>query len=424
MPTAPQRLDDRLYFLDWIRIVAFLVLILYHTGMYYVTWDWHVKSPDASHAIEPLMILSAPWRLGLLFMISGVATAFMLGKLRVGQLLAQRSWRLLVPLLFGMLVIVPPQAYFEVVEKVAYQGGYGAFMHLYVTSYKGFCRGDDCLAMPTWNHLWFVAYLWVYTMVFGALALLVGSRFNTWSDALGRVLTGWKLLVLPVAALAMARFALADHFPSTHALAGDWYNHAQYFLLFVTGALLATQARVWAEADRLRWTSLGLWLASWAVLVVCYSMPEALMNDPAMAPWRVLIRLMYCLCQWAPVLAVCGFAHRHIKGDSAQRRYLTEAVFPVYILHQTLIVTMAHWLKPVKLAPAVEGAVLVTLTLTISFGVFELVRRVAVLRPLFGLGQRRAPAVQAYAGGAPWSTAMSAAMSAATSAATPASTRA
>jgi len=424
MPTAPQRLDDRLYFLDWIRIVAFLVLILYHTGMYYVTWDWHVKSPDASHAIEPLMILSAPWRLGLLFMISGVATAFMLGKLRVGKLLAQRSWRLLVPLLFGMLVIVPPQAYFEVVEKVAYQGGYDEFMHLYVTSYKGFCRGDDCLAMPTWNHLWFVAYLWVYTMVFGALALLVGSRFNTWSDALGRVLTGWKLLVLPVAALAVARFALADHFPSTHALAGDWYNHAQYFLLFVTGALLATQARVWAEADRLRWTSLGLWLASWAVLVVCYSMPEALMNDPAMAPWRVLIRLMYCLCQWAPVLAVCGFAHRHIKGDSAQRRYLTEAVFPVYILHQTLIVTMAHWLKPVKLAPAVEGAVLVTLTLTISFGVFELVRRVAVLRPLFGLGQRRAPAVQAYAGGAPWSTAMSAAMSAATSAATPASTRA
>ena len=55
---------QRLYFLDWIRIIAFLVLILYHTGMYYVSWDWHVKSADAGHAIEPLMILSAPWRLG------------------------------------------------------------------------------------------------------------------------------------------------------------------------------------------------------------------------------------------------------------------------------------------------------------------------------------------------------------------------
>jgi peptidoglycan/LPS O-acetylase OafA/YrhL len=433
--TTHHRPDHRLYFLDWIRIVAFLVLILYHTGMYYVTWDWHVKSPDAGHAIEPLMILSAPWRLGLLFMISGVATAFMLGKLPVGKLLAQRSWRLLVPLVFGMLVIVPPQAYFEVVEKVAYQGSYGEFMRLYMTGYNGFCRGDDCLAMPTWNHLWFVAYLWTYTMVFGALAWLAGNRCNSWSDALGRLLTGWKIIVVPVVALAVARFALADHFPSSHALAGDWYNHAQYFFLFVTGALLATQARFWSEADRLRWTSLGLWLASWAILVVCYSMPEAMMNDPAMTPWRVLIRLVYCLSQWAPVLAVCGFAHRHISGDSAPRRYLTEAVFPVYILHQTLIVTMAHWLKPVKLAPAVEGVVLVTLTLTISFGVFELVRRVAVLRPLFGLGRQRAPTIHGYAGGAPWSPpaqpawrnacdASCDAASAATSAATPATTRA
>ena len=97
--------------------------------------------------------------------------------------------------------------------------------------------------------------------------------------------------------------------------------------------------------------------------------------------------MVYCLCQWAPVLAVCGFAHRHIKGDSAQRRYLTEAVFPVYIVHQTLIVTMAHWLKPVKLGPVAEGAVLVILTVAISFAVFELVRRVALLRPLFGLGK-------------------------------------
>ena len=89
---------NRLYFLDWIRIFAFFVLILYHTGMYYVTWDWHVKSPDTSHAIEPLMMLSSPWRLGLLFMISGVASTFMLKSIRVGTLLKQRSWRLLVPL--------------------------------------------------------------------------------------------------------------------------------------------------------------------------------------------------------------------------------------------------------------------------------------------------------------------------------------
>ncbi|NGZ87252.1 acyltransferase family protein [Duganella aceris] len=379
--------NNRLYFLDWIRIFAFFVLIFYHTGMYYVSWDWHVKSPYASTAIEPLMILSSPWRLGLLFMISGVATAFMLKKMRVGALLKQRSWRLLVPLVFGMLVIVPPQAYFEVVEKVAYQGGYGEFMRLYVSGYHGFCRGDDCLSMPTWNHLWFVIYLWAYTMIIGGVAWAMGGALlQACADALGRQLTGWKIIVLPTIVLAIARFALADSFPSTHNLTRDWYNHAQYFSLFVLGVMLATQNGFWAKVDGLRWTSLGLWLASWAMVVIYWSIPETMLTTDV-AQWKPLLRMVYCLGQWAPILAICGFGHRHLAFDSAKRRYLTEAVFPVYILHQTLIVSMAHWLKPLKLAPGTEGALLIVLTFSISFGVFEVVRRVAVLRPLFGLGR-------------------------------------
>jgi surface polysaccharide O-acyltransferase-like enzyme len=378
--------NNRLYYFDWIRIFAFCVLILYHTGMYYVTWDWHVKSPFASHDIEPLMILSSPWRLGLLFMISGVATAFMLKKIQVGALLKQRSWRLLVPLLFGMFVIVPPQAYFEVVEKVAYHGGYGEFMRLYLARYHGFCRGDDCLIMPTWNHLWFVAYLWVYTMLGGLIVWLLGARFNAASNAVGRLLSGWRIVVLPVVVLAVARFALADRFESTHALVDDWYNHAQYFFLFALGALLAMQTQFWAKVEALRFTSLGLWLASWALIVCYWSIPEALAGTPEVTQWKPVFRTIYCLCQWAPILTVCGFGHRHLNFDSAKRRYLTEAVFPVYILHQTLIVTMAHWMKPIKLAPSIEGVFLIVLTFAISFGVFEVVRRIAVLRPLFGLG--------------------------------------
>jgi glucan biosynthesis protein C len=376
-----------LYFLDWIRIFAFFVLIFYHTGMYYVTWGWHVKSPHASDALEPLMILSSPWRLGLLFMISGVATAFMLKKIRVGALLKQRSWRLLVPLVFGMLVIVPPQSYFEVVEKIGYQGSYADFMKLYVAGYKGFCDKDGCLSLPTWNHLWFVIYLWAYTMAIGAIAWLAGGRMQGWSAALGRMLTGWKIIVVPVIALAVFRFALADRFPATHGLTNDWYNHAEYFFLFVMGVLLAMQNGFWAGVDKLRWTSLGLWLCSWAVIVCYYSIPEAQAATPAFAVWKPVLRMIYCLCQWTPILTVCGFGHRHLNFDSAKRRYLTETVFPVYILHQTLIVSMAHWLKPVKLAPGTEGAILIVLTFGISFGVFEIVRRVAVLRPLFGLGR-------------------------------------
>jgi surface polysaccharide O-acyltransferase-like enzyme len=380
--------NQRLYFLDWIRIFAFFVLIFYHTGMYYVTWDWHVKSPYASDSIEPLMLLSSPWRLGLLFMISGVATSFMLKKVRVGALLKQRSWRLLVPLVFGMLVIVPPQSYFEVVEKLNYAGSYLNFMRLYIQGYHGFCKDGHCLDLPTWNHLWFVVYLWAYTMVIGAIAVLAGAaRLQSWSDKLGRLLNGWKIIVLPVLVLFIVRYALVESFPATHALVNDWYNHAHYFFLFMMGAMLAMQNGFWANVDKLRWTSLALWLGSWAVVTCLHLMPESMGDLPLVAQLKPVWRLVFCIGQWAPIMAICGFGHRHLAFDSAKRRYLTEAVFPVYILHQTLIVGMAHTLKPVKMAPGVEGAVLIVLTFVLSFGIFEVVRRVAVLRPLFGLGK-------------------------------------
>jgi len=374
----------RLYFLDWVRILAFFVLILYHVGMYYVSWDWHVKSPHASDAIEPLMMLSSPWRLGLLFLISGVASRFMVDRIATSRFLRQRSLRLLVPLLFGMFVIVPPQPYLEVVEKVAYLGSYAEFMQLYVSAYGGFCRGTDCLDMPTWNHLWFVANLWIYTVVFGTLVALLGTRFETLSQRLATLLTGWKIIALPVAVLGLARLALLS--PTTHGLVDDWYIHANYFTLFLIGALLARQHVFWQRLDAVRWTSLGIALACWATLIVYFSLPEDLLKSSAIGPWRDAQHVVYALCSWTAMTAVCGFAHRHLQFDSAKRRYLTEAVFPVYILHQTLIVTLAHAMKPARLAPAIEGPVLIVLTICISFGVFEIVRRFRPLRPLFGLG--------------------------------------
>jgi len=390
MPQQASRQPTRLFFLDWVRIIAFFVLIVYHVGMYYVTWDWHVKSVDASTAAEPLMLLSSPWRLGLLFMVAGVASSYMLARTRVRSFLGQRSVRLLVPLVFGMLVIVPPQSYLEVVEKVAYAGSYSEFMGLYLTGYGGFCR-EDCLIMPTWNHLWFVAYLWVYTLVLGALvAAMGGARFDALAARAGALLTGWKIVLVPAAVLALARIVLASRYPTTHALVGDWFNHATYGFLFVLGALLGRTPQFWPRLDALRWPALGLAVIGWSALVVWNMLPDAAVPAGQVEAWRLLIRGMVALFAWCAILAVCGFARRHLDVDGPARRYLTDAVFPVYIVHQTLIVVMAHAFKPVRLATGVEALMLIALTVTSSFGIYEAVRRIAVLRPLFGLGPQRA----------------------------------
>jgi glucan biosynthesis protein C len=378
---------SRLYFLDWVRIFAFMVLIVYHVGMYYVSEDWHVKSPFASTAIEPFMMLSSPWRLGLLFLISGVASSFMVGKISAGRFMRQRSWRLLVPLVFGMLVIVPPQPYFEVIEKLAYEGSYLDFMRLYVSGYGGFCRKTGCLDLPTWNHLWFVAYLWVYTLLFGTIIMLLGARFEAAAKKVASWLTGWKLIALPVAMLAAPRILLLSAFPATHDLVNDWYYHTLYLTLFILGAMLARQAGVWQRMDGMRWAALGIALSCWGALNVYFSLPESVTLNPNFHEFRMLMRVVYSLCAWCAIVAVCGFAHRHLNHDSAKRRYLTEAVFPVYILHQSLIVSMAHSIKPANLAPVTESLILIVLTLCISLGIFEVVRRVAILRPLFGLGK-------------------------------------
>jgi hypothetical protein len=376
--------NTRLYFLDWVRVIAFFILILYHVGMYYVTWGWHVKSPYASDALEPYMMLSSPWRLALLFMVAGVASSFMAARMKAGRFVGQRSRRLLLPLVFGMLVIVPPQSYCEVVEKLGYTGSYAGFMRQYLGAYHGFCKDGSCLILPTWNHLWFVAYLWVYTLVLGALLPLLAARFDRMAARLDRLLAGWRLLVLPAAVLALARIALKDRYPETHALLGDWFNHATYFFLFALGAMLARVPQVWPRFEALRWHGLGIALTCWAALMVWSAIPDdaAVPNLPA---WLLVVRAIYALCTWSAIVAACGFAHRHLQFDSPARRYLTEAVFPVYIVHQTLIVTLVHALKPVHRSPGIEGVMLVVLTLCLSFGAFEVVRRIALLRPLFGL---------------------------------------
>lgn len=387
---------DRRYDLDAVRVAAFGLLVLYHVGMYYVSWDWHVKSPQAGPALEPLMLLTAPWRLSLLFLVSGAATAFMFGRKRDGFLRA-RSWRLLLPLAFGMLVVVPPQAYYEVVEKLpgGYHDGYPAFYRLYLQGYDGFCRDGDCLTLPTWNHLWFLAYLWVYTLPVVLLARALPERARTALACLrDRAFGGIGLLLWPILWLGLARVLLLDRFGSTHALVDDVYNHVQYLPVFALGFAIARAEAVWDNVRRLRWPALGLAVGAYAGLMVYYGLHDE--QNPPTELLRHAMRLVWGAMQWSAIVAVLGFARGWVRGPSRVLNYLTPAVYPVYILHQTVIVVLAHNIKPLALAPAIEGLLLVVVTFGLCFAAYEAIRRVKPLRPLFGLPAqaRSAPAAR------------------------------
>jgi glucan biosynthesis protein C len=389
-------LGERRFDLDWVRISAFMLLILYHVGMYYVTWDWHVKSPHASAAIEPLMQLTSPWRLSLLFLVSGVATAYLLSRQGAKNFLGGRSYRLLLPLIFGMLIIVPPQSYLEVVEKLNYPGGYADFYRLYISGFHGFCRDTDCLRLPTWNHLWFVVYLWVYTVVLYAVLRVFPRVIAALRSLAERSLAGPGILLLPIAYLCAIRILFAARFPANHALVGDWYNHALYFGIFVLGFALAGTRAPWPALERMRWPALGLAILGWALICAYFGYTADATESPPEAV-RILMRAVYGAQQWLAIAAVLGFARRHLSFDSPARRYLTTAIFPVYILHQTVIVVTAHALKPANLYPPVEALLLVLVTLSACFLSYELIRRIRPLQPLFGLAREPRIAIQARA---------------------------
>jgi len=372
---APVRRVD----LDWVRIGAFGLLILYHVGMFYVPWNWHIKSAQPVTALEPLMLALNPWRLALLFLVSGVATRFMLRKTPAGALLRSRTSRLLVPLIFGMLVIVPPQAYIQIVEALGYPGG---FIDFYLKHYFAlgtqFCP-KPCIILPTWNHLWFVAYLWVYTMALGLVVALVPAIANRIERWLAPRLSGVLLLIVPSLLFGIFRLTLLPHFPSTHALFGDWYNHALFAGVFLLGFLLAHAASFWDALERQRWVALIL-------AVACYALWLSLrpLRDGGL-PVRLGIGFAYGFYQWLAIVVVLGFARRWLTRDSAVRRYLTDAIFPYYIVHQTAIIMIAHGLRGSGISTGAEAASIVGGTAAACVATFEIVRRVAWLRPLFGL---------------------------------------
>jgi len=373
---------DRRPDLDWIRVIAFGLLILYHVGMFYVPWDWHVKSPRPVAWLEPVMLLTNPWRLTLLFLVSGAATRFMADKMSAGGLARARIARLLPPLAFAMLVIVPPQTYAQVVEQFGFTGSFAAFYARYITASGGWVGPHGPLITPTWNHMWFVAYLLVYSLILAALLVPLRGRVGALQAGLERALAGPGLLLWPVVWLALIRLVLAPRFPVTHALVDDVYEHALSLPAFVFGFLMARSEILRAGFVAWRRPALGLAIVSYALFAgFAWVWRE---TEPPVA-LRAAGGVVYALDQWAFIAAALGYGARYLTRGGPVLRYLTLGVFPFYIVHQTVIVVVGQRLARLGLPQGLEALVLVAVTFAACFASYEVVRRVGVLRPLFGL---------------------------------------
>lgn len=393
--SPPAAAPSRRYDLDWLRILAFALLVFYHVGMFYVPWGWHVKSVHAGPGAEPLMMLVNPWRLSLLFFISGVAFAFLHKKLGAAQFARVRVLRLMPVIIFGMVVVVMPQTYFQLREMGEIEPGILAFWPRYLTGWE--IAGIE---VPTWNHLWYVVYLLVYAVVLAPLLPLLNAFgrgparifARAWESRFGPVL----LVLLGFIPLMLWRVALVPHFETTHNLVHDWANHVISFTFVLYGVYAARSESFWRCVDRALPLTFGLAVILGAILTPVWMNFEPLLDQPV-ALWAARAgRVAYA---WVVILALLGLARRFLNHDSPVRRYLTEAIFPVYVLHQTITVSAGYALTRTGLDVWTEFTALTVITFAGSFAGFEIIRRIAILRPLFGLKrQTRRPAADLRSG--------------------------
>jgi glucan biosynthesis protein C len=383
--------DNRRYDLDWLRTLAFGLLILYHIGMYYVAdWGWHIKSDTTSEVLQNLMILTNPWRMSLLFFISAMALALAQQRSSRLSLFGLRSNRLLIPLLCGMFIVVVPQVYFEALSQQLIEPGFIKFWWQYINPNTALLpEHHSPIGLLTWNHLWFLPYLWCYSV----LVLLGAPLLNTLARLL-KPLPGSIALLLVMAALIAAWWLLKQAYPSSHALVDDWYNHGKYFVVFIAGYLFALQGNWWLKviAHR-RWFMLAAILGYCLIIAdrngLFDSIPASFGESVS---GRLIVGVVLALNHWGWILALIGYAGRYLNKpatkldkDGSLLRYANNAILPWYMLHQTLIIVFAVWLKPLALPMGIEAVLLIILTCLGCWAGFELIKRFRLSRWLFGL---------------------------------------
>lgn len=379
--------DKRRYDIDWLRTLAFVLLILYHVGMYYVAdWDWHIKSAEQSVWLQNLMILTNQWRMSLLFFISGIALSLVLQQEKCGpwQLAGLRTSRLMVPLIFSMFIIVPPQLFYELQQQHGLTMGYWTFLQEYWhvdTSLAPFKQSS--IGLLTWNHLWFLPYLWAYSLI----VLMLFPLFRQLAKALHHLdLSLWLVFTVLVVVMALIWTNMRESYPVTHAFVDDWYNHAKYFLAFAVGLLLPLVSGVWQQIIAGRRVLLVIAILGYSWLMLDrYGVLD--IGEERNALWWIKFThgLLLSINYWAWILALLAYAGRYLNFSNGFLHYANQAILPWYIFHQTLIVVLAIQLLPSKLPAFVEAPVLILLTSVGCLIGYEVVRRSVISRWLFGL---------------------------------------
>jgi hypothetical protein len=410
---SPRRQD-----LDLMRAAVVGGLIFFHTARIFDPLDFYVKDQPPNLPLTLFVLFAGLWGMPLLFVVSGLGAWYSLRSRSTAGFIRERLARLLVPFLVGLLVVVPPQVYYQLrfqrQDPGSYWQFYGEFFQVHLgLKFPWFVRPDDPPDLFEPAHLWFLYFLLVYSLLLlPVLQYLRGTGRQLLERLASFCARAWAifLLGLPVAVLEAALGTEES---------GGWNRYA-YIPFLLYGFLLAADPR-FGEAIR-RHARAALLIGAPAMVVLLglgFYVSEVAGRDPAVAydGWSVLWRFVKGIGAWAWIVAIMGAAMSVIRrtrqpapaapdqirpaaaadGSPTRRqrviRYANQAVLPVYVLHQTVIVVIGFYVVQWQVGALVKYVVISLTSLVATLVLYDVgVRRTAVTRVLFGMkpGSRQA----------------------------------
>ncbi len=366
---------NRRYDIDWLRILVVASLVPFHTARVFDIWEPnYVKNADLSNVLSYFLSFLAVWNMPLLFLLAGAASGYALEFRSGGAYLKERFKRLFIPFVFGVLVIVPPQAYIARFQQPGYNESYGRFLLDYF-KVRGDLTGYTGQFTPA--HLWFILYLLVFSTVALPLFLYL-RRDRRVIDWLTRECERPGALLLLAVPIGIAG-ALPD-------IGGK--NPFFYFMLFLYGYVMAADSRFQTVVDRYKIQALILGAITMTATLMLWALR---VRFPAYSPGDVFFYLMRTFNMWLWVVALLGYARKYLNRTNRVYTYANEASYPFYILHQTIIWMIGFIVVQWPANLWVKFFVIALGSFAVTWLVYDLgVRRNNLTRFLFGMKHRAA----------------------------------
>lgn len=376
-------MSQRLHYIDWLRVFAFAMLIIYHSAVGFFPNDfWLISSLHASATLELVMDHPRAWRLPLLFFVSGVGTYFAYKSLNDIVFLSGRGFRLVVPLLFAMAVICVPQVWYE---QMLYDGYEGGLFEFWLKRY--FTEGKYPSGHFTWAHMWFIGYLFTISILFFPIQKFLDSAQGQYvSQAFCRIATTrWVYLLFLVPFLL--NLALSPWFPrATFTLYNDFAWLAVYISWFAFGYLYAIHHAAINEhliksfSETIGITVIGsvlmyqlFWLDVYGLELGNFHNQTSVYKFGAMG------------LSWVMILCLTAMAYRFFNIKNNFITYANQSIFTLYIVHQTIIVGLLYHTIQWGLGFVESGLIILIGTFILSLAFYHvIVRHLGFAKICFG----------------------------------------